>query len=205
MSVPKSWLLIGYLTGADGFSELVIKAGCEAFWRCGAFGQHPGGVCGGGIARYLEGQDDGFQILQAKLLFSDMLDLPGLSAGSLGDLADHSSRVEFLADGDAAAQSSFPPPVGLDPGKVIPHEHCGLVGQELVEVIGHAVFISASPDEASRARGLRLSYTNATSRQRGRYEESRVDRQPPDTSPFDLLEFRYLACRPGLFELEVKL
>ncbi|MDQ3835130.1 MAG: hypothetical protein M3315_16230, partial [Actinomycetota bacterium] len=84
-----------------------------------------------------------------------------------------------------------------------PNEHRRFVSQKLVKVIGHRVFISASLNRASRARALRLSYTNAAIRQSERYEERGVDRQPPGASPFELLGFRCLTRRgSGVFELE---
>ncbi len=157
----------------------VIKAGREARGRCGAFGEYPGGVRGARIAPYLEGQYYRFQILQGKFLFDDTLDLPRLSAASLGDFAGHCPWVEFLADGDAAAQAPFPPPVGRDASKVVLDEPCRFVGQELVEVLGHRIFISVLLNGASRALDPRLSYTDTIARQREGYENHGADRQPP--------------------------
>src|SRR3712207_7759456 len=44
-----------------------------------------------------------------------------------GDFAAHGLRVELLADLDAPAEASLPPPVGFDAGEVLPHERGSLV------------------------------------------------------------------------------
>lgn len=65
LSCAQPFVPLGKLLGADGGFDPAVEVCRKAFGRGGSFGEYAGGVCGGGVVRYLERQDDGFQVFEA--------------------------------------------------------------------------------------------------------------------------------------------
>ncbi len=62
------------------------------------------------------------------------------------DLTGQGCGVDLLAYSYAAPKAPLPPPYGVDTGEVLPYQHRRLLGQELVEIVGHAPILQQHQD-----------------------------------------------------------
>src|SRR5215210_6129446 len=127
----------------DYLLDAAIETGRQTLRLCGAFGEHLGDSTGLGLAGYLEGKDHGLVVFEAKFLCDDRPDFGNVAAGLRGDLPAHGCGVELLADFDATSNAPLPPPRGAYAREAVVHERRRAVGKELIEILGHRVFIPA--------------------------------------------------------------
>lgn len=59
----------GSTLATDYSLDLTVETGGETLWRSGALLQHPGSFGSTRLTRYLESQDDRFEVFEPKLLF----------------------------------------------------------------------------------------------------------------------------------------